>query len=415
MLLFLGSAWAATTCMTVDAFNATMAGQPVDTLTLTFDVTGVDPDAFAGSKGALADLTDLGCAAGGSLALKVYGPEYPPNTVHPSGTLKHEYGYNCGPMPYTETWAEPNASAVVFVDGTERCDVTIWIDPQTFGYSLDCDHGLFEGVGDNTPAMPVDHVTLFALTNPDTWHIDAAVSTTDEVCFPSEAPPTTTTTAPPTGSARLGAVEDATAAIDYPATVFPDEADLCVEAGYCEAYVKFDLSSVPGTITSAELVLAAHDDGSANGSGAEVWEVANAPWSESTLTWDTRPATVGAVLGRAAPIVAGGVYTMDVTDAVTAGVVSFALRPGPSDTDGAHFVSTEAGDSPQLVVGWVEDGGDPGTTPTDGTTPPPDTTLPADDENASDARGGCGCAGGPAPGLGAGLVLLGLARRRSVW
>src|SRR5687767_15549969 len=113
LLLFPVSVHAATTCMTVDEFNATMATRPpVDALTLSFDATGVNPNDFAGSKGALADLTDLGCAAGGSLALKVYGPEDPPNTAHPSGTLKHEYGYNCGPTPYTETWADPNASAV---------------------------------------------------------------------------------------------------------------------------------------------------------------------------------------------------------------------------------------------------------------------------------------------------------------
>ena len=78
-------------CLTVDEFNTWMATHAAATdVTLRFDATGVNPSDFAGTKGALADLTDLGCAEGGSLGLKVYGTDDPPNTSHPAGTLKQE-------------------------------------------------------------------------------------------------------------------------------------------------------------------------------------------------------------------------------------------------------------------------------------------------------------------------------------
>lgn len=417
-LFALTSASAATTCLTVDEFNAWMVDHPAATdVTLRFDLTGVDPAAFAGSKGALADLTDLGCAAGGSLALKVYGPDDPPNEAHPAGTLKHEYGYNCGPLPYTETWADPNASAVIFADGTERCDATIWIDPLTFGYRLDCDHGTFEAVGDNTPAMPVSWITLFGLTNPDTWRIDGAVSTWNEVCFETDE-------APPEGTVPLGdprtdtflAVEDVTAAVDHPDTVFPDLSDLCVEAGYCETYLKFDLSSLQGTIVSASLELNARDDGSANGSGAELFAVPGTTWTADTLTWSTRPLTGGGSLGRIGPIAAGLPYGFDVTDLVDGPrVVAFALLPGAEDTDGAHFVSTEDSNTlaPRLVVTWVPDEADPtGDDPNPSPIDPPslDPTVPVGREM------GCGCDSSSAPWawvtVVAALIATGSRRRR---
>ena len=295
--LFVLSAHAATQCMTVDGFNAWMTTHVAATdVTVSFDVTGVNPNAFAGTKGALADLTDTGCAGGGSLVLKVYGPDDPPNIAHPAGTLKQEYGYNCGPQPDGETWADPNASDVIFVDGTEECDATIWIDPVTFGYRLVCGDRTFEGVGDNGPAMPVNWITLFALTDPDVWHIDSAVSTWNEVCFetselPPEEEPTDDEDEPVVQEQTrvFAATEDVTVAIDHPTSVYSDVHDLCVEAGYCEAYVKFDLSAIQGTIVSASLEITAQSDPSANGSGADVWVVGDTSWSGDSLTWNARP------------------------------------------------------------------------------------------------------------------------------
>ena len=116
-------------CGTVEAFNQAMAdaGTTATEVTLTFDVLGVDPNDFAGSKGSLAQMRNTTCAAGQDAVIKVYGPEDPPNVAHPSGTLKLEHGNACCGGECGEQWADPNASAVVFVDGTEQCAVTMWI------------------------------------------------------------------------------------------------------------------------------------------------------------------------------------------------------------------------------------------------------------------------------------------------
>lgn len=429
-LLFALSAHAATQCMTVDAFNAWMQTHEASAdVTLSYDVTGVNPDDFWGTKGALADLTDTGCAAGGSLALKVYGPDDPPNTAHPAGTLKQEYGYNCGPMPNEEHWADPNASAEIFVDGTERCDVTIWIDPATFGYRLECDHGTFVGEADNGPAMPVDQITLFALTGGSTWRIDSAVSTWNEVCFEASEPVEDTGGDDEVRDV-VEAIEDVTVATNFPTTVYSDPNDLCVEAGYSEVYLKFDLSAIPGRITSAALEIHADSDGSARGSGAEVWAVGDTSWDEDTLAWNARPGGTGSVLDRAGPISPEEAYTLDVSAAVSAPrVYAFALIPAASDTDGAHFRSVERGEGPSLRVTWVAEDVPPEDTDDGGG----DTDVAGDTDDGSDSGiyndyedrprrepdgkldggSGCGCGGASMPVAPWSLVALLALRRRA--
>lgn len=424
LLLTVLAAHAATTCMSVADFNSYMQTRPpTDSVVLKFDATGVNPNDWWGTKGALADLTDSTCAAGGSLALKVYGPDDPPNTAHPTGTLKQEYGYNCGPVPNVEHWAEPNASEVIFVDGSERCDVTIWIDPATFGYRLACDHGTWEGSADNAPAMPVNYITVFSLVDGSTWKMPNARSTWNEVCFNSDAPPEEDTGTPePVVSETISASQDVTVAIDFPTSVFADYNDLVVEAGYSEVYLQFDLSAIPGIITSATLDISAGADGSATGSGTDVYVAANADWSENTLTWNARPGGLGNKLARAAPIESNGSYSLDVSSVMSApGVYAFALLPAADDTNGSHFVSGEASVAagPTLHITWEEsadtDGGGDGGGDSDGD---------ADDDDANDTGelggayippaqidgpSGCSCATGGGVGwlapLGAVLAL----------
>lgn len=426
---------AATECMSVSDFNDYMLSHdPTTSVELRYDATGVNPNDWPGTKGALADLTDTTCAAGGSLALKVYGPDDPPNTAHPTGTLKQEYGYNCGPMPNEEHWADPNASEVVFVDGSERCDVTIWIDPATFGYVLDCDHGYFVGEADNGPAMPVNYITLFSLVDGSTWKMHNARSTWDEVCFETSEP---VEEVPDTAEdGVVEAIQDVTTAVDPPGVVYSDVRDLCVEAGYSEVYLQFDLSSVSGRVTSAVLELTAGSDSSANGSGTDVYLAASSAWSEDTLTWNARPGTAGAKLDRAAPISSGETYTLDVSSAVSApGTYSFVLAPDAADTNGSHFVSTEGGTGPRLHLTWEPDdegggeGGDgdddtdvdgdpPGDDDNEGNNDDRDTLdsggpATAPGEASAIASGGCGChaGGGSAAWLGL-ATLAGLRRRR---
>ena len=433
-LLTILPAFAVTECLTVDEFNSYMESHdPTDSVVLKFDAMGVNPNDWAGSKGALADLTDNTCGAGGSLALKVYGPDDPPNTSHPAGTLKQEYGYNCGPMPDTENWAEPNASAVVFTDGSETCTVTVWIDPATFGYKLECNTGTFEGSAENGPAMPVNYITMFSLVDGSTWKMNNARSTWNEVCFNAdEEIPDDTGTDPETQDAMISATEDVTVSNDFPSNVYGEETDLCVESGYSEVYLQFDLSTISGTIHSASLELAAGSDSSATGSGAEVYLAASSAWSEDSLTWNTRPGSTGSRLDRASPIESGGTYSLDVSDGVSApGVYAFALTPAADDTNGSHFVSKEGSVStgPRLHISWVADESDAdadadadsdsdadGDTDADGDADSDaDSNADATDTGIDAVDGGSGCScdsGASALGWGATLLAMAAGRRR---
>jgi hypothetical protein len=79
------TAAAAQVCGTVADFNQAMAdaGATSTDVTLTFDVLGVDPNDFFGTKGSLAQFRDTTCANGADIGIKVYGPDDPPNDAHP--------------------------------------------------------------------------------------------------------------------------------------------------------------------------------------------------------------------------------------------------------------------------------------------------------------------------------------------
>lgn len=450
LALTLPAARAETRCDGVDGFNAWTASHGgVTDVQLRFDVTGVVPSDYFNTKGGLANLDDSTCAVGAGLALKVYGTAEPANDSHPPGTLKLEFGDGCSTLSDEgETWADPNPSETVFSTGAERCDVEVWLDPATFGYRLSCDTGTWDAVGDNIYGTSVDGISLLSLIDGSTWRMDNATTTWNEVCWEVEDGGGDTgggdggsgdgggdggTTG---GTLELGAVADVTASQYTPDAVYGDVSDLSVEHGDSEVYLRFDLSSVPGRITSAALVLTASSDGSAEGSGGDAWAVSDDTWSEDSLTWNNRPAAGGSALSRVAPVSVGQVCTWDVSAAVSAAEpVSFAILPQATDTNGSHFLSKEAsaGSGPRLVVTWTEDGGggdgggtggdggggsDGGSTGGDGGDGPGDEGLGEDTGGAAAAGAtmGCACAGGgPARAGLVGALLLGLAagvRRR---
>ena len=95
------------------------------------------------------------------------------------------------------------------------------------------------------------------------------------------------------------------------------------------SYLKFDLSSVDGTVTSAVLKLTATSAGKA---GFGVREVADSSWSESSLEYANAP-DFSRPIGVGAPrFAARKVLSLDVTRSVQAGIRSFALVPRGSST-----------------------------------------------------------------------------------
>jgi hypothetical protein len=113
-----------------------------------------------------------------------------------------------------------------------------------------------------------------------------------------------------------------------------------------DAYLRFDLTGLTGTVTSARLRLYP-SNGSSNGPRVQL---ASNAWSEGGLTWENRPSPT-TVVANAGRVVAGTVVDLDVTAAVGGdGGYTFALVPEVND--GVDVASRESttGRAPELVV-----------------------------------------------------------------
>lgn len=124
-----------------------------------------------------------------------------------------------------------------------------------------------------------------------------------------------------------------------------------------ESYLLFDLASVSGTVSSATLRVYGKVDGTAVPSVATgIFPVANTTWTESTLTWNNKPAAGGTALGTSNVTNTAFAYvTWDVTSYVqaqlSAGKVSFAMKSAAAHDPRVFWNSKEFGsNAPQLVI-----------------------------------------------------------------
>ncbi|MGH8974160.1 MAG: DUF7594 domain-containing protein, partial [Acidimicrobiia bacterium] len=120
---------------------------------------------------------------------------------------------------------------------------------------------------------------------------------------------------------------------------------------------------VEGTVSSARLRAFVTNS---SGNGPEVYASGTA-WSESTLTWNTKPARTSGLLADLGAVSSGSWVEWDVTAAVTGnGTYSFNLVADSSD--GTDLATREAGSTPPQLVVTV------GTTPPPPPPPPPPAT-----------------------------------------
>jgi trimeric autotransporter adhesin len=111
------------------------------------------------------------------------------------------------------------------------------------------------------------------------------------------------------------------------------------------AYLRFDVSGLASSVSSAKLRLYVTDP---SWDGGSVYSVSSS-WTESGITWSNAPAITGSPLGSTGAVATGAWVEVDVTSAVAGnGSVSFALRSGASDS--ALYSSREGSNPPQLVV-----------------------------------------------------------------
>ncbi len=144
------------------------------------------------------------------------------------------------------------------------------------------------------------------------------------------------------------AAADATALAAEPTRNLGSATSVLVDQGPDEeAYLRFSVTGVSGTVTRAVLRLYAVNGSSA---GPALYPTATG-WSEGGLTWNTRPVRTGASAGTRNPTV-GAFVEYDVT-ALVRGNGDFGFGLIPTSTDGADFASRESSDAsrrPQLVL-----------------------------------------------------------------
>lgn len=182
---------------------------------------------------------------------------------------------------------------------------------------------------------------------------------------------------------EVPAVEDATVEPGNAAAVYGDVRDLAVGQADAEFYVKFNVGALPGRIVSAQLILNSATDRSAEGSGASVFAAGDRAWSESTVTYATRPGSRGARLARIDGISVNERYTFNLPAGTipTPGTYSFAVLPETSDSNSAHFdaheVSPTRGPVLRLIIDPSMPPLDAGVAPMDAGTRPPVDAPPS--------------------------------------
>lgn len=118
-----------------------------------------------------------------------------------------------------------------------------------------------------------------------------------------------------------------------------------------EAYLRFPVQGLTEAVQRAVLRLYVN---SGSDDGPAVYALTGLPWSESAVTWSTRPARTGSAVEDAQGVATGSWVDYDVTDLVRGnGDVAFGLYP--TSSDGVTFYSRESADAslrPRLLV-WT--------------------------------------------------------------
>ena len=113
-----------------------------------------------------------------------------------------------------------------------------------------------------------------------------------------------------------------------------------------ESFIRFTVTGVSGTIQNAKLRV--YDTTNASNNGPAVYAT-DTSWTETALTWKTRPARTSAELDNKGNITTNTWVEYDVTSQVKGnGTFSFVLAADSNDA--ATFSSRQGSQSPQLVI-----------------------------------------------------------------
>ena len=115
--------------------------------------------------------------------------------------------------------------------------------------------------------------------------------------------------------------------------------------GSYRTYLRFNVTGLAGTVTSARIRLRCTD---ASPNGGTAYPTSGA-WDEATTSWSTAPSATGGALGSVGSVAVGAWVEFDVTSLVTGnGQVDVLIADG--DTNSAYYSSREGTAAPQLFV-----------------------------------------------------------------
>ncbi|WP_299442025.1 DNRLRE domain-containing protein [uncultured Phycicoccus sp.] len=191
------------------------------------------------------------------------------------------------------------------------------------------------------------------------------------------------TPAPPTDF-TFSSVADSWVDADNPGTNYGSSTSMRLDGSPDRrGYVRFDVSGVTGTVTSATLRVHAN---STHAAGFRVETVTDNGWSESSITYANAP-SFGPVVGSSGSTTTGTYAEVDVTGSVTGdGAVSFALTP--VNNTNLPLATRESADKPELVVVQNTGGNTPPTADDQSVTTTEDTAVSVT-LTGSDADGDC--------------------------
>jgi Fibronectin type 3 domain-containing protein len=159
-----------------------------------------------------------------------------------------------------------------------------------------------------------------------------------------------TIAAPPT-VVTLNPTDDAMVYQANPTTNYGTNTQLAANGGTntIQSFLKFALPAAPaGTqLTSATLQVRTSTDTTAGSVDPHAFQVATGAWSESTITWNTRPTTLGATVGTlsgATAINTAYTVTLDATQlaSLLGGSTTFALLANSTSTDNLRLWSNDS-------------------------------------------------------------------------
>ena len=197
-----------------------------------------------------------------------------------------------------------------------------------------------DGTVDSTQQNP-----SFAFESPGTYSVKLTVSNVSGEDTTTKSGYITVATAGPT--LTFTPTDDA-----FVRSNFPDENTGSLDnlrsfkkTAETDSYLKFTVSAVTGSVTSAKLRLYVVD---ASANGGTLYSVADTSWSESAITWNTKPSASGPI-GPAGKATLGTWIEIDLGSAIS-GNGTYSLALVGTYSDAAWFSSKEGAHSPQLVV-----------------------------------------------------------------